>query len=69
MAMIGHASNTAGVLLALHRAAISRDDLPFGTIRLGPLALPRALRDAYGIRYLRAAAKHHTNRYFARVRG
>ncbi|MEK7891888.1 hypothetical protein AAB992_32785 [Burkholderia contaminans] len=34
-----------------------------------PCTLPPALRDTYGIRYLRAAAKHHTNRYFARARG
>ncbi|HGL6719147.1 TPA: hypothetical protein ACKFM7_005414 [Burkholderia contaminans] len=57
------------MLFALHRAAISRYDLLFGRIRLGTLALPRALCRASGIRYLRAAAKHHSNRYFARTRG
>ena len=39
------------------------------TFSLACRLLPRAVRDAYGIRYLRAAAKHHTNRYFARARG
>jgi len=41
VATIGPASNTAETLLALHRAAISRYYLLFGTIQLGTLALLR----------------------------
>ena len=41
IAPIGPASNTAETLLALHRAAISRYYLLFGTIQLGTLALLR----------------------------